>query len=191
MGALVGLLLGLGLFMVWRSFTPPALRRPGRVTWRDKVSDLLAQAGVEAVTPSGLVASSAGVGGVVLALMYVVSRSPAIALAFALIASWGPFALVRFRARQRRSELRDLWPEVVDNLASVEAARSLAPPGAPLRAVVTTSDCCSGSSRKAPRTWLAVSRRIALCWRPPPQVWPDAARSASRRRSRPRLRTIR
>jgi tight adherence protein B len=126
MGALVGLLLGLGLFMVWRSFTPPALRRPGRVTWRDKVSDLLAQAGVEAVTPSGLVASSVGVGAVVLALMYVVSRSPAIALAFALIASWGPFALVRFRARQRRSELRDLWPEVVDNLASgVRAGLSL------------------------------------------------------------------
>ncbi len=38
----------------------------------------------------------------------------------------GSVALVRFRTRQRRSELRDLWPEVVDNLApGVRAALSL------------------------------------------------------------------
>jgi tight adherence protein B len=126
MGALVGLMFGLGLFLVWRSFTPPPPRRPGRTSRRDKVPDLLAQAGTEAVTPGGLVASCVGVGAVVLVLMYAVSRSPVIALAFALIASWGPVAVVRFRARQRRSELRDLWPEVVDNLASgVRAGLSL------------------------------------------------------------------
>jgi tight adherence protein B len=35
-------------------------------------------------------------------------------------------AVIRFRVRQRRSELRDLWPEVVDNLASgVRAGLSL------------------------------------------------------------------
>ncbi|MGH8894322.1 MAG: type II secretion system F family protein [Actinomycetes bacterium] len=126
MGALVGLLLGLGLFLVWRSFTPPQPRSAGRTPRRERVADLLAQAGIEAVTPGGLVASCLGVGAVVLVMMYVVSRSPAIALAFALIASWTPVALVRFRARQRRSELRDLWPEVVDNLASgVRAGLSL------------------------------------------------------------------
>lgn len=126
MGALVGLMFGLGLFLVWRSFTPPRPHSSGRTSRRDRVSDLLAQAGIEAVTPGGLAASCVGVGVVVLVLMYVVSRSPAIALAFALIACWGPVALVRFRARQRRSELRDLWPEVVDNLASgVRAGLSL------------------------------------------------------------------
>ena len=126
MGALVGLLFGLGLFLVWRSFTPRTPRRPGRTTRRDKVADLLAQAGIEAVTPAGLLGSCVGVGTVVFVMMVVVSRSPAVALAFALIASWGPLALVRFRARQRRSELRELWPEVVDNLASgVRAGLSL------------------------------------------------------------------
>jgi tight adherence protein B len=125
-GALVGLLFGLGVFLVWRSFGPPAQPRVGHVTRRDKVADLLAQAGIESVTPGALVASCFGVGLVVLLLVYVVSRSGVIALAFAVIASYAPVALVHFRARQRRAELRDLWPEVVDNLASgVRAGLSL------------------------------------------------------------------
>jgi tight adherence protein B len=125
-GSLVGLLFGLGVFLVWRSFEPPAPPRPGRVTRRERAADLLAQAGIESVTPGALLASCLGVGAVVLVLMYVVSRSPAIALAFAVMASYAPLALVKYRARQRRSELRDLWPEVVDNLASgVRAGLSL------------------------------------------------------------------
>lgn len=126
MGSLVGLLFGLGVFLVWRSFEPPAPPRPGRVTRRERTADLLAQAGIESVTPGALLASCFGVGAVVLVLMYVVSRSPAIALAFAVMASYAPVAMVKYRARQRRSELRDLWPEVVDNLASgVRAGLSL------------------------------------------------------------------
>jgi tight adherence protein B len=125
-GSLVGLLFGLGVFLVWRSFEPPAPRRAGRVTRRERAADLLAQAGIESVTPGAMLASCVGVGAVVLVLMYVVSRSPAIALAFAVMASYAPVALVKYRARQRRSELRDLWPEVVDNLASgVRAGLSL------------------------------------------------------------------
>lgn len=126
MGALVGLLFGLGVFLVWRSFEPSAPPRPGRVTRRERAADLLAQAGIESVTPGALLASCLGVGAVVLVLMYVVSRSPAIALAFAVMASYAPVAMVKYRARQRRSELRDIWPEVVDNLASgVRAGLSL------------------------------------------------------------------
>jgi tight adherence protein B len=125
-GSLVGLLFGLGVFLVWRSFEPPAPPRPGRVTRRERAADLLAQAGIESVTPGALLASCFGVGAVVLVLMYVVSRSPAIAAAFAVMASYAPVAMVKYRARQRRSELRDLWPEVVDNLASgVRAGLSL------------------------------------------------------------------
>jgi tight adherence protein B len=126
MGALVGLLFGLGALLIWQSFGPPPLPRPARRTRRDRLAESLAQAGVESVTPGALIASCVGVGGFVLVAMYLVSRSPAIAGAFALIASWAPMALVRFRQRRRRAELRDLWPEVVDNLASgVRAGLSL------------------------------------------------------------------
>lgn len=126
MGALVGLLFGLGLFLIWQTFGPPAPPKVRRESRRARIAEMLAQAGIESVTPGALLASCVGVGGFVLVAMFAVSRSPAIALAFALIASTGPFALVRYRQRQRRAELRDLWPEVVDNLASgVRAGLSL------------------------------------------------------------------
>ncbi len=126
MGALVGLCLGLGLFLVWRAVTVPPRPRSTARPRRDRWADLLAEAGIESVTPGGLLASSIGVGAVVLVLMAVLSESLPIAAAFGVIAAGGPVTLVRYRARQRRSELRELWPEVVDNLASgIRAGLSL------------------------------------------------------------------
>jgi tight adherence protein B len=126
MGALVGLCLGLGLFLVWRGLTVPPRPRRTSHTGRDRLADLLTEAGIDAVTPGGLVVSSASVGVVVLVLMMLLSESLPIAVAFGVIAAGGPVSLVRYRARQRRSELRELWPEVVDNLASgVRAGLSL------------------------------------------------------------------
>jgi tight adherence protein B len=126
LGALAGLLFGLGLFLVWLSFTPRVSVRPGRISRRDRVADLLAQAGIDSVTPTGLLATCAGVGLLALVIVLTVSRSPTIAFAFGVMASYAPVALVRYRARQRRAELRDQWPEAVDNLASgVRAGLSL------------------------------------------------------------------
>jgi tight adherence protein B len=84
------------------------------------------QAGLGSVSPAGLIIACAGVGAVVGTVMLAVSRAPAIAAAFGLISAWTPVALVRLRRRQRQAERRDLWPEVVDNLASaVRAGLSL------------------------------------------------------------------
>jgi tight adherence protein B len=55
-----------------------------------------------------------------------VSGSPTIAIAFAIFAGAAPAAAVRYRERSRTTELRELWPEVVDNIASaVRAGLSL------------------------------------------------------------------
>jgi tight adherence protein B len=129
MGALLGLLFGTGVVLVWSSLRPRAARaraparRPG---WRERTAESLAQAGIESVSPGALVASSLGVGAVTALVMLGLSRSAPIAAAFALIATLGPRALVRMRQRQRQAELRELWPEVVDNIASaVRAGLSL------------------------------------------------------------------
>lgn len=127
MGAFVGLLLGLGLFLILQSFTePPAPKRRTVLTRQQRLAEALAQAGIEEVTPGRLVASCIAVGALVALVVTGVSRSAVIGGAFGLIVSYAPVALVRLRQRRRRAELRDLWPDVVDNLSSaVRAGLSL------------------------------------------------------------------
>jgi tight adherence protein B len=127
MGALVGLAFGLGCYLMWTALSrPPVRRSTTRRRRHDRLAELIAQAGLEAVTPGRLLASSAGLGAVALLVMLAISRSPTIALAFGLISAYAPVALVRYRSRQRQVELRELWPEVVDNIASaIRAGMSL------------------------------------------------------------------
>ncbi|MFD4992872.1 type II secretion system F family protein [Cellulosimicrobium cellulans] len=127
MGVVVGFLLGAGLFCVWWSFWTPGPPRERRADgWAARTQDLLVQAGAPSVTPGALVATSAGVGLVVLLVATVLAGSVTIAACFGAIAASLPLLLVRSRARRRRARLRDVWPEVLDHLASgVRAGLSL------------------------------------------------------------------
>lgn len=127
MGALLGLLFGLGCLLVWRSGPrrPPARPRDGD-TLTDRTRDLLAQAGIEGVTPSQLLTASGVLGVLVFVLVLGTSQVPVIALLFGGFAALLPLLLVRRRRGQRTVELREVWPEAVDNLASgVRAGLSL------------------------------------------------------------------
>lgn len=130
MGALLGLAFGLGLFLIWQAGTAPAgggaasTRR--RSSWRARCTHVLGQAGLEGVTPAALLVTCLVVSASALLVMALISRSVTIAAAFGLLAGYAPVALVRYRLGRRRAELRDLWPDVVDNLASaVRAGLSL------------------------------------------------------------------
>jgi len=124
MGALLGLMFGAGLLLIWSAITAEAPRRSRRSPSR--LQSLLHRAGVEGVTPTGvglLCGSSALIAGLV---MLAVSRTVPVAAAFALIAAYLPIAALRGRASRRQRELAELWPEAVDNLASaVRAGLSL------------------------------------------------------------------
>lgn len=125
MGVVSGLLLGAGLFCVWWSFWErPA--RPPRRAGATRTRDLLIQAGFPRATPMMLGAVSLGAGALVLLTALAVTRSGAVATCFAVLAALAPEALLRSRARRRRRDLREVWPEVVDHLASgVRAGLSL------------------------------------------------------------------
>ncbi|MFN0281860.1 MAG: type II secretion system F family protein [Kineosporiaceae bacterium] len=129
MGVVVGLLLGTGLFLVWWACWAPdpgADRSGGQGQRPGGLRESLLQAGFTAVTPRSLVVTSVAAGATAFLLAVGVSRSPTVGGCFAVLASWGPVAYVRARARRRRAVLRDLWPEVVDNLTSaVRAGLSL------------------------------------------------------------------
>jgi tight adherence protein B len=125
MGAVIGLLLGTGLCLIFFALTgaPPAASSQPR---RSAVQSLLARAGVEGVTTTGvavLCLSSALVAGV---LMLAISGTAPVAVMFALMAAYLPLAVLGGRARRRQHELAELWPEAVDNLGSaVRAGLSL------------------------------------------------------------------
>jgi tight adherence protein B len=129
MGALVGLLFGLGAFLVGLSLLtqrPVARERNGKPGWRARTDDMLLQAGVEGVSARQFASLSVTLFVVVFVLMLGISRVEMIAFAFACFAAAGPFALVKARRRKRTFELRDVWPEAVDNLASgIRAGLSL------------------------------------------------------------------
>jgi tight adherence protein B len=119
-------MLGGGLALVWWSFWPrvPVPRR--RPRWLLALDDMLVQAGVEGLSVGALIAACVVFGITVFAGVAVVSGAPPVAACFAVMAGWAPVALVRYRASRRQANLRELWPDVVDNLASaVRAGLSL------------------------------------------------------------------
>lgn len=127
MGLLLGLFFGIGLLLIIWAFVAPADAKPrteGRLTTRSR--ELLASAGVEGVTPSAFIGACLITGFVAFALMFVVSATLPIGLIFGVMAGGVPVALLKSRARRRLAEFRELWPDVVDNIASaVRAGLSL------------------------------------------------------------------
>jgi tight adherence protein B len=127
MGVVVGLLAGAGLFCLWWACWVP--RGGGRPRSRGPAArgrELLVQAELPSVGPGALVATAAGLALTVFIGALAVCGVPAVAASFAVLAGWAPFGTVLGRVRRRRERRRNLWPEVVDNLASgVRAGLSL------------------------------------------------------------------
>ncbi|ARD42016.1 type II secretion system F family protein [Actinomyces gaoshouyii] len=124
MGAIAGLLAGLGLVLIWQACTsePPQ--------WRSersrRLGDLLIRAGAGRTSPAAFVTGSLGAGAVVAFGFLGATGAWSIAAAFGVIASLCPFLLISSRARARRTRLREIWPEAVDTLVSgIRAGMSL------------------------------------------------------------------
>lgn len=121
---LIGLMLGIGLFCVWWSFWPTeeVEARPGRTGLRVRLADDLAQAGYVSVTPGNVITACALGLVLVFVLVLASTRVAPVAVCFAAMAGYAPLALVRMRARKRRAQMRDLWPDAVDNIGSAVRA---------------------------------------------------------------------
>ena len=127
MGLLLGLFFGIGLLLIIAAFVAPAETGPaadGRLIARSR--ELLASAGVEGVTPGAFIGACVITGLVGFVAMFLVSGAWPVGVVFGLMAGGLPIALLRSRARKRLAEFRELWPDVVDNIASaVRAGLSL------------------------------------------------------------------
>jgi tight adherence protein B len=98
-------------------------RRPGRT------AQLLARAGLLQVSVSGFLTLCVASGLAAGLLVQLVSGTPPVAAAFAVMAGYLPVLVVSGRARRRQRELAEVWPEAVDNLASAVRAGLSLPEG--------------------------------------------------------------
>jgi tight adherence protein B len=129
-GALLGLMLGAGLLLIWRS-GPRAPRRRGRwpAGWRQRRTDLLRQAGVDGVRPPQLLAAQVGCAVLAGLCVLLVTSTLSVAVCFAVFAFFVPVTVLGRLRRRRAVALRDVWPEAIDNLASAIRAGMPLPEG--------------------------------------------------------------
>lgn len=122
MGVALGLLLGIGLLLVWTAFTVPPSGRSRRPRLRQRLD----AAGLETTSGATVVAASGAAALVVFVALFLVSRALPVAGAFAVMAAYAPYAWITARLRRRQDERAEVWPDAVDNVASaVRAGLSL------------------------------------------------------------------
>lgn len=80
--------------------------------------DTLVQAGLPTVSLGMLALTCACTGMIVLLLGMVLTASPPIAACFGVLAAASPLVVVQSRARRHRVRLREVWPEVIDDLVT-------------------------------------------------------------------------
>lgn len=127
MGALVGLGVGLGLFLLVAPRSAIATKRSQDRTSRNL--ELLITADLPALDPRRVDLAGWLLGLLSGLLVLLMTSTWPIAVALGLAASRLPWALLRSRARRRADENRMAWPEAVDHLASAVRAGLPLPEG--------------------------------------------------------------
>ncbi|GHD08818.1 type II secretion system F family protein [Zhihengliuella salsuginis] len=117
MSLLLGLTLGMGLFLVWRSaWVVPATPNTARTSSR--VERLILRSGIQNLSQRGFITASIICGVVCAFVVLLATTAPIMAVLFGSFGSAIPWAVLRWRAAKRAAALREQWPEVVDHLRS-------------------------------------------------------------------------
>ena len=87
-------------------------------TRRSRLSDLLADAGMSHISARRMLVTCAAVSGAASLVVYVMSESLVIAAAIGVVVSPLPVAWVGYVRRKRQTELREIWPDAIEHLAS-------------------------------------------------------------------------
>lgn len=118
MSALLGILMGAGVFLVWWScWSRPGSRRP-RQARAGRIRTALLRADLPGVSPTAFLAASALAAVLAGLAVTAVTATPVLGLCALLVAGYLPTWYVRRRGRRRLAVLREVWPDVVDHLRS-------------------------------------------------------------------------
>lgn len=126
MSIILGLVLGLGVYLFWLSWWEDSNPQKRRVRSESKMSILLRQADIQRMTPQRFYMLSVMVAVIIALLVWVVTAMYNLALIVMVLCFFLPRFLVSQRAKKRTAAIRELWPDVVDHLRSaIRAGLSL------------------------------------------------------------------
>jgi tight adherence protein B len=122
MGALIGLVFGLGLLLVIStvaSRSTATKTKPRRV---DRIDALINAAGIPRLTRTGLIGASVGSAVVVAVVVVIITAVPMVATLAGIGAASVPIVLLKRRIGQQTKARQQAWPDAVDQLASAVRA---------------------------------------------------------------------
>lgn len=122
MGAVVGLVFGVGLLLALAPLVTDrssGRTRPKRV---DRIDALINAAGIPRLTRAGLISTSVGSAAVVAAGTLIITAVPMVAALAGVAAASVPIVLLRRRIAQQTKARQQSWPDAVDQLASAVRA---------------------------------------------------------------------
>ncbi|NUS74256.1 MAG: type II secretion system protein F [Corynebacteriales bacterium] len=123
MAVVIGLLCGAALLLIILSGQKTESAGPGFIgRWRGRRQDMLQQAGMPNLGSTRLLFLQVGAGLLLGLLIVIATHSLSVAICFTAFGFVAPTSMVRMFRDRRVRELRDIWPEVVDNLASAVRA---------------------------------------------------------------------
>lgn len=118
MSALLGVLMGAGVFLIWWSFWNQPTSKKTRHARTGRLKTQLLRAGLPNVAPATLVAVSVAVAVVTGLAVTALTSAPTFGLCAMLVAGYIPFWFIKRRGDRRSAVLREVWPDVVDHLRS-------------------------------------------------------------------------
>lgn len=118
MSALLGVLMGAGVFLIWWSFWNQPTSKKTRHARTGKLKTLLLRAGLPNMAPATLVAVSVAVAVVTGLAVTALTSAVAFGICAMLVAGYMPYWFIKRRSNRRSAVLREVWPDVVDHLRS-------------------------------------------------------------------------
>ncbi len=126
LGAVLGLLLGTGLLLIWRSQAVAATPVAHTGGFTRNRNEQLRRAGLQGASSTQLLFVQIAAGLLSAVVVLLATSTVTISICFGVFGGLLPWMLVRRLAFKRLADLRAVWPEVVDNLVSaVRAGLSL------------------------------------------------------------------
>ena len=122
MGAVVGLVAGIGLLLIVLAFGTDRERVRTRPRRDNRVQALIQAAAIPRLTPAGLIGACAGSAFLVGSLALIVTAVPMVAVLAAVGSAGVPIVLLRRRIGQQATARQQSWPDAVDQLASAVRA---------------------------------------------------------------------